>query len=418
MKESVRVSATERFPSPLTALRILLPFSIGYFFSFFLRSINAVISPDLVRDIGASAADLGLITSAFFFSFALFQIPLGLLLDRFDPKKVGGTLLLFGVAGTLVFAWGRTVPALVAGRALIGIGFSGALMSPFVANVLWFPKDRVVLANSVILAGGGLGGLASTVPIEYFLRFSDWRTIFVLTSGLIALASAMILLFVPARAPEKSGETVREQWRGYLEILKSPVFWKYALVYALSAGSFLSLQGLWAAPWFRDVAGFERPEVALHLLVISLFMVPGYFAMGIIFSLLKAPGIGQRVIVGMSYILFEAVQLLILFEVVSRSYLIWALFGFLGTSSAPVYAILTGLFPRRLAGRVNTMLNMFLLFATFGIQYAMGILIDLWPLTATGGYQPQAYQAAFGFALALQFAALVWFLRPGGREKG
>ena len=171
-----------------------------------MRSINAVISPDLVRDIGASAADLGLITSAFFFSFALFQIPLGLLLDRFDPKKVGGTLLLFGVAGTLVFAWGRTVPALVAGRALIGIGFSGALMSPFVANVLWFPKDRVVLANSVILAGGGLGGLASTVPIEYFLRFSDWRTIFVLTSGLIALASAMILLFVPARAPEKSGK--------------------------------------------------------------------------------------------------------------------------------------------------------------------------------------------------------------------
>ncbi|MDP6087030.1 MAG: hypothetical protein QGF68_13425, partial [Nitrospinota bacterium] len=133
---------------------------------------------------------------------------------------------------------------------------------------------------------------------------------------------------------------------------------------------------------------------------------------------LKPSGLRRRVIVGMSFILFEAVQLLFLFEVVSPSYLIWALFGFLGTSSAPVYAILTGFFPRHLAGRVNTMVNMFLLFATFGIQYTMGILIDLWHLTATAGYQPQAYQAAFGFALALQFAALVWFLRPGGREEG
>ena len=414
----MRVSPTEKFPSSLTAFRILFPFSIGYFFSFFLRSVNAVISPDLVRDIGASAADLGLITSAFFFSFALFQIPLGLLLDRFDPKKIGGTLLLFGVAGTLVFAWGRTVPTLVAGRALIGIGFSGALMTPFIANVLWFPKDRVVLTNSVILTGGGLGGLASTTPIEYFLRFSDWSTLFVLSSGLIALVSAMIFLLVPARAPEKSGETVREQWRGYLEILKRSVFWKYALVYALSTGSFLSFQGLWAAPWFRDVAGFERPEVALHLLVLSFSMIPGYFAMGIIFSLLKPSGFRRRFIMGMSFILFEAVQLLILFEVVSPSYLIWALLGLLGTSSAPVYAILTGFFPHHLAGRVNTMVNMFLLFATFGIQYAMGILIDLWPLTATGGYHPQAYQAAFGFALGLQFAALVWFFLSGEREEG
>ena len=88
-------------------LRVFLPFAAGYFLSYLLRTVNAVIAPGLSRELSLSAADLGLLTSAYLLAFAAFQIPLGLLLDRYGPRKVESGLLLLAAAGTLLFEIGR-----------------------------------------------------------------------------------------------------------------------------------------------------------------------------------------------------------------------------------------------------------------------------------------------------------------------
>src|SRR3990172_11911791 len=83
---------------------VWLPFACGYFLSYAFRAINAIISQDLVRDLGLAPAQLGLLTAAYFFTFALAQLPLGVLLDRFGPRRVEAVLLLFAAAGTGIFS--------------------------------------------------------------------------------------------------------------------------------------------------------------------------------------------------------------------------------------------------------------------------------------------------------------------------
>src|SRR3981189_3929605 len=80
-------------------LRIFLPFAFAYFLSFIFRGVNAVIFPYLERDIGITAADLGLLTSAFFLFFALVQPLQGVALDRYGPRRVQTVLLVGGGGG-------------------------------------------------------------------------------------------------------------------------------------------------------------------------------------------------------------------------------------------------------------------------------------------------------------------------------
>ena len=84
--------------------RIYLPLALGYFISYFFRNANAIIEQSLVRELGLSASSLGLLTSAYFISFAAFQLPLGLLLDRYGTRRTESTLLVFAALGAIVFA--------------------------------------------------------------------------------------------------------------------------------------------------------------------------------------------------------------------------------------------------------------------------------------------------------------------------
>ena len=138
---------------------VVLPFAGGYFLSYLYRSTNAIIAPQLVTEIGLSAGDLGLLTSAYFFAFAAVQLPLGVLLDRFGPRRVQSALLLFAALGAVVFAGGQNRETLAFGRALIGLGVAGSLMSSFKAITIWFPERRWPLINGCFMAMGGLGAV-------------------------------------------------------------------------------------------------------------------------------------------------------------------------------------------------------------------------------------------------------------------
>ncbi|NJN45375.1 MAG: MFS transporter [Candidatus Competibacteraceae bacterium] len=133
-------------------LRVFLPFACGYFLSYLFRTVNAVISPDLVSDLNLDATDLGLLTSMYFLTFAAFQLPLGMLLDRFGPRRVETVLLLFAAAGALCFALSTRLEGLILGRALIGLGVSACLMASFKAFVMWFPPQRLPAVNGWVMA--------------------------------------------------------------------------------------------------------------------------------------------------------------------------------------------------------------------------------------------------------------------------
>src|SRR5256714_2282630 len=158
--------------------QVFVPFAAGYFLSFFFRNVNAIISRDLAREFSLTPADLGFLTSMYLLAFAVFQLPLGVLLDRYGPRRVVAALLLSAAAGALVFALARDLATLSLGRALIGLGVSAGLMGAIKAFTLWFPLSRLATLNGLFLAIGGLGGLAAPPPARTVLLADRWRAAF------------------------------------------------------------------------------------------------------------------------------------------------------------------------------------------------------------------------------------------------
>ena len=137
-------SGTTTAVSPVrVVMLVFLPFAAGYYLSYLYRSINALISEALVSEFALSPANLGFLTATYFLAFGLIQLPLGVWLDRFGPRRVQAVLLSIAAAGATLFATADGFLALALGRGLIGLGVAGALMAGLKAIVLWFPAERI-----------------------------------------------------------------------------------------------------------------------------------------------------------------------------------------------------------------------------------------------------------------------------------
>ena len=396
--------------APLLFLRVFLPFALGYFISYFFRNVNAIIEADLVGDLGFSAASLGLLTSVYFISFASFQLPLGLLLDRFGPRRTESVLLIFAALGALIFSMAESLSGLILGRLLIGFGVSACLMASFKAYVLWFPPDRLPLMNGLQMVAGGLGAMSATVPLRTALEFTDWRGVFLILSGL-TLFSALVLWLV---YPEKEGSAgpvpMKKQLEGLKTVLTSRPFLAIAPLVMFSQSAQMAIQGLWAKPWLRDVAGLDEAECANHLMWMMAAMMAGFFLLGLLSERLYQARKISPVTVGVSAMaVFIVLQLLMALGWTAQPMLLMTAFSFFATAGILPYAGLSQIFPKALSGRVSTSLNLTVFLGAFAVQWGLGEIINLWPSEGKG-YAPESYGAAFGSLAVLQLCGLLWFI--------
>ena len=398
---------------PRLVLVVFLPFAGGYFLSYLYRSVNAVIAPNLVAEVGLTPGDLGLLTAAFFFGFALPQIPLGLLLDRFGPRRVQSTQLVVAAAGALWFALAESKFGLIGGRTLIGIGMAGCLMASFKAITLWFPAERWPLVNGLLLGAGGVGAMVATKPVELMLTLTDWRGIFFGVSAATVALAAITHAIVPEKPTEAQHQKLGTQIREMKVIFRDRYFWRLAPLGMLTMGAGMAIQGLWAAPWLRDIAHLSHSAVADYLLATTAAMTVGFAGVGVLTDVLRRFGVSAFTIMAVGAALLVASQAAMVFEVDPGGLWIWLLFGLTNNITVLSYPLLSRHFPLRYAGRANGVLNLLVFAAAFAAQYAIGGIIGLWPAAADGGYAPDAYPVAFGIFLALQAATFLWLLVPG-----
>lgn len=393
------------------ALRIFLPFALGYALSYLYRTVNAVLAPVLGHELGIDAAAMGLITGAYFFAFAAVQIPLGMALDRFGPRRTQTLLLALAAAGAALFSLGTDTAWLAAARGLIGAGVAGCLLASFKLFALWLPKERLPLANGLVLACGGLGAMAASSPVEAATAAMGWRPLFQLLAAITLAVALLIGLAVPERRAAGEPKGLAQQLRGIAFILRSRPFWRLAPLVMTAQAAWMSIQALWFGPWLRDVAGLDAGAAAATLTAGGFAMAAGYAGLGWLAWRLSRAGVPVARVAAWFTAVFIAVQALLALNAPVAPWLLVAAFACSGGAPTIFYAALTQAFPVALAGRVNTSLAL-PVFALAGLlQLATGIVLDLFATPADG------YLAAFGGWALLQLACFAWFLTRRDAER-
>jgi len=395
--------------------RLYFAFASGYLLSYLLRSVNAVISPELTRELALAPASLGLLTSAYFLAFAAVQIPAGMFLDRYGPRRVEPVLL--GVAGTgaLLFAIADDVPGLVAARALIGAGCAACLMSPMKAIVGWYPVARQASLSGWMMVAGGVGALAATTPLERALRFTSWRTIFVVLALTTYAAAAFIWLRIPDTPKHSQTTGLATQWAGVKEVFTHARFWWIAPLVGIVMGTFMAIQGLWAVPWLIEVDGYDRAAAARHLLVAGLATLAGYLLIGLFAAGLARRGIHARHLFAAGFAASSAALATIVYGM-PGSYVWWAIYGLGASVNVLAFTVVNDGFATELAGRANTAVNLVTFTGSFAMQWGVGLAVDgaraVLGLETAGGLK-----LAFVIVLALNVATLAWFAAGWRRER-
>jgi len=404
-------TATPSLALPMLLARVYLPFAAAYFLSYLYRTVNSVVGPVIAEELQLGAAELGLLTSAYFIMFAGVQLPLGLALDRYGPRRVQAVLLLFAALGAAVFGLGGSMAELVAGRVLIGLGVAAGLMAALKVINLWFRAEHWPLMNGVLMAAGGLGALVATAPAQAALAVISWHALFFWLSGATLLVSALIWLTVPERPGSQASGTLRTQVAAIGTILRNRYFWRLAPVASIQQASFIGIQTLWIGPWLRDVAGQDAASRSVSMLVVAVAMTAGFLSSGIVAGALVKRGISHFATSTSAIVLFVGVLAALALGGGALPFgplPWWCAFAFLGTYVIVYYPVLTRTFPLELSGRVTTSLNFLMFSAVFAVQWGIGMVLDLWPRTDAGGYAPEGYAAAFGVCVALLLAGLTW----------
>jgi MFS family permease len=401
----------------LAAARIFLCFAAAYFLSYAFRSINAVIAPDLQADAGLQNADLGLLSSAYFLSFAALQLPLGIWLDKYGPRRTESALLLFAAVGAAIFASSDSLAGLWLGRMLIGVGVSACLMAPFKAYRQWFAAEQQSRLASWMLVAGTSGALAATVPVSSALPLIGWRGVFWVMSGMI-LATAVLIFFL-LRKVEANQDAVKAKPAasagpalGYKHIFSDPFFRRMGLLGIVNHGCLSAWQTLWAGPWMMTVLGMSKQETAQILFVFNLCLMLSYLMMSWWaprhvaqggshgFSSVRVIAVGLGGTVG--------VQLLMLATSAPWSWTLWLILAVCVTVTTLTQTGVSLAFPIALAGRANSAFNLMVFVGSFIVQWGVGLLIDMFG--SFGASSLDAMRGALAVCIAGQALALIAFL--------
>ena len=441
---------TNHAAAPRIALTgIFILFAAGYFLSYSFRSIGPLIAPDLMRELSLNAADLGLLASVYFLTFALAQPCIGIGMDRYGPARVNAVLFVFAAAGALVFALGHSFVHVALGRALIGLGVSGALMAGMTAFVVWFPQQHRERLTISLSAVGGLAAMIVTVPAELAMRSIGWRGVILMLGAASAVVAILLWSRIGAGQPKagadakatadvraaadvkaaksheasgvQSGDAAKSlsqshspdngaeypQARGFGDIFASRLFRAYLPLAFFGSGGYSAVQSLWAGPWLVEVEGLTRAGAAHILFVYAFALFLSYLVVAWLSGRVRAiPGAPRRLYIGALAFTFCGFGLVTL-NWWPQSGVPWFLYGIAVGAIMLAYPVLTRAFPAAIAGRVVTAYNVVMFVGAFLIQWGIGMLIQT--LIDSGSAKVAAYQISFGALLAAQMLSLLWF---------
>lgn len=402
-----------RAVNPLSAIAIAVVTTLAalYLVSQFLRNSVGVIAPDLAAEMGLKPIELGLLSSIYFFAFALIQIPLGVALDRFGPKLCMLACVGFTVLGCALFAAAQSSGSLTIARALQGLGTASFLMAPCAIYARWFPPERFSTITGIQLGVGTIGALLATAPLAFATATIGWRMTF-LVIGLSAAVTGVVIWFLvtddpPGQRTEPRHETLKESLTGVWHVIRAPSMVRVFIAQVALYPSYLLVVSLWGGPYLTHVYGFDIKERGNILLVAALAQVLGSFAWGPAdrwFKSYRTPVLIAFIALLGSLVIFAGFGTL-------PMWLLLVAFALIGFATAPVMLVLAhgrSLVPPHLLGRAITLLNMGAMGGGFLVQFLSGAIIEMFA-SEGGRYPLAAYQVVFGLQAALVLIGIITY---------
>ncbi len=392
-------------------LTIFAVFGAAFVMSQFFRALNGLIAKDLGVEFDLSPGGLGALTGFFFVAFGLAQIPMGVFLDRFGPRRSVGLMLLVAVIGAVLYGLADNLALLYLGRMLQGIGFAGVLMGALMLFARWFPPDRFGTWMGRMVALGGAGGLLATAPLALVAENWGWR-VACYGGAVLTLAAALLVYSVARDAPSDNTREGRrpEPWRqsltGVGAAIRTPRLGPILAMCLVSYAINISLIDLWAAPYLMDSHGLDRESAGTYLLAMAVALIAANLLIGPLERRLdtrKWLSIACALIVLSALIVLAATPAMPL-------WLAAALLTLIGGDSC-YNVVLAGharsLFPDRLAGRGMALVAIALMGGPAIMQFASGAIADQFPHEGSR-LDPEGYRAVFGFfafSIVLSLAA-------------
>ncbi len=389
------------------SILIFSVFAFGFFISNLLRSITATLTPALSTEFNLSAANLGLLAGGYFLGFSLMQIPTGMLLDRFGPKKVIGYLLIIALIGTISFAFAKSFAGLLISRIFIGVGVAACLMGPLTGYRVWFEEKYQQRANSWMLMVANFGFVASTLPVQILLPIIGWRSIFLIIASLILISIILISILIPSWETKRD-EDQNNNLQNLSLIWKNKFFISLVPLAFFNYGGVQAIQTLWAGPWMLNVTGYNAIQSATGLFWINVTMLFSFLIWGYFLPKLSSKGIDSMRIVKFTL----PVSYIILFLIVimgdkagATMFTLYILSSIVISLTQPAIALN---FPTKLAGKSLTSFNVFLFSGTFFVQWIIGLIIDF--SRNLGATITMSYQISFSIFLFLCILSYLFFL--------
>ncbi len=395
-----------------TFVRVTLPLAGLNWVNQAARGVMAVIGPVLAVEYGLTASQLGLLASVLFLAYCLWQLPMGVLLDVYGPRRVQTWMGLLAAAGCALFAVSDGIIGFMIARAMIGVGIAGGLMAVLKANSQFFARAEVAGVTGIAMFIAASGSLLATAPVEALLPHIGWRGAFWILVAITLAVSLWIFTSVEDK-PGQPSRGWRAEWGVVVAIGTSGIFWKLTPLIALMSIFTFTYHGLWAGPWLRDVAGLDGHARAATLFCYAIGMMTGGLMMGQLTSRVQKRGYPPMLVPAAAAVVMLLIQLGFVFgprDFVTVTVL-WSLLALIAAAGPPGYAVIAQFFPVEQMGRVSTVINTVVLGGAFLMQSLIGWILDLWPRTASGGWDPAGYFWAMLLSMAMQVVALLWAWR-------
>jgi len=389
---------------------IMLVLCAGYTVSQFLRTSIGVLSPNMMNDFNINPNDMGLLGGVFFLSFAIFQIPAGILIDRFGPRKVMSSVIIFAVLGSIIFALSNSFYSLLIGRIFMGLGCSICLMGSLVLITRWRDTNQFSKLAGIILAVGGIGGLLATTPLSYFSELYGWRLSFWLAA---VVTFFVMLLYYFVLEDRDKGLFINKKNKlispkNLFFVLKERNFKFMIPMSLMSYSSLVVILGLWGAPYLKDIHGLDSIERGKILMLMAISWNIGSFVFGRLRSIF---GSYKRVVIfGSIGVIFLLFVLSFISNInITYLYILFCILGFFGAFSVALISHYQVLFDKEYMGRALSTANFFNFGGVFFIQWLTGKIIFIMGGNSSGA-PIEAYRSAFLFVAILLLVSLCIYL--------